>query len=69
VGTIRVTRGEGYYKLSRLVVLKDFRRYRFGGKLVEFHREWVRQDARASGHSDAVIRCHSQLYVRQFYAK
>ncbi|KIP12759.1 hypothetical protein PHLGIDRAFT_97410 [Phlebiopsis gigantea 11061_1 CR5-6] len=70
VGTIRVTRPAGtYYKLTRLVVRKDYRRFRFGRELVEFHREWVRQDARAAGQPEARIHCHSQLYVRPFYAK
>ena len=70
VGTIRVTRPAGtYYKLTRLVVLKAYRQFRFGRELVEFHREWVRQDARAAGELEALIRCHSQLYVRPFYAK
>ena len=36
VGTIRVTQPKGtYYKLSRLVVLKEYRQFRFGRALVE----------------------------------
>lgn len=69
MGTIRATRHSGYYKLSRLVVLKDYRQHRFGRVLVEAHREWIRHDAKAAGQSEAVIRCHSQLYVRPFYTK
>lgn len=69
VGTIRVTQPSSYYKLSRFVVLKDYRRFGFGRELVEFHKEWIKQDAKVSGQSEAVIHCHSQLYVRPFYAK
>lgn len=69
VGTIRATKHAGYYKLSRLVVLQPFRQYRFGRALVEAHKDWVRRDAKAAGQSTAVIRCHSQLYIRPFYAK
>ena len=49
MGTIRCTRAANgaYYKLSRLAVLKDFRRFRFGAALVLFLNDYVRADARA----------------------
>ena len=64
-----MTKGDGYYKLSRLAVLKDYRHFRFGRKLVEAVSEYVRSDSKANGLSTATIRCHSQLYVKGFYAK
>ena len=70
MGTIRATKhAGGYYKLSRLVVLKAYRQHQFGRVLVEAHKAWIRADARAAGLPEAVIRCHSQLYVRPFYAR
>ena len=73
VGTIRVSKTSKYYKLSRLAVLKDYRHYRFGRDLVLALHAWVRQDIAASGSGVAVppvrIHCHSQLYVKPFYAK
>lgn len=69
VGTIRVTQGTDYYKLGRLVVLSEYRKYKFGRKLVEAHKEWVRADAKARGLKETVIHCSSQLYVIPFYAK
>ncbi|KAI0346863.1 acyl-CoA N-acyltransferase [Trametopsis cervina] len=69
VGTIRITKGNGYYKLSRLAVLKDYRQFRFGRKLVETVSDYVRADAKNSGLAVATIRLHSQLYVKPFYAK
>ncbi|KAI0692266.1 acyl-CoA N-acyltransferase [Cytidiella melzeri] len=69
VGTIRVSKGRDYYKLSRLAVLQGYRHFRFGRKLVESVSDWVREDARNAGLSVAKIRLHSQLYVKPFYAK
>ena len=67
VGTIRATKfGSEYYKLSRFVVLKDYRQYNFGRELVSALHDWVRQDA-AGG--SVQIACHSQLYVKGFYEK
>ena len=70
VGTIRATKGRGYYKLSRLAVLSEYRKYGFGRELVLALHDWVRQDAKASGLADiAKIRCHSQIYAKGFYAR
>ncbi|KAI0775338.1 acyl-CoA N-acyltransferase [Irpex lacteus] len=69
VGTIRATKGKGYYKLSRLAVLKDYRQFRFGRELVQALEYWVRADAKKNGLSVAKIHSHSQLYVKPFYAK
>lgn len=70
VGTIRPVRATGYYKLSRLAVLKDYRRFSFGRALVFGLHDWVRIDAITNGRSDEVkIRTHSQLPVKGFYAR
>jgi hypothetical protein len=44
--------GNSYYKLSRLVVLKEYRHYGFGGNLVLALHNWVKDDARQSGMVD-----------------
>lgn len=71
IGTIRASKGSSYYKLSRLAVLRDYRKYRLGRELVLALHEWVKQDAARAGiTSGAVkIRCHSQIYIKGFYAK
>ncbi|KAF9464860.1 acyl-CoA N-acyltransferase [Collybia nuda] len=71
IGTIRVYKapGGGYYKLSRLAVLKDYRSYRFGRELVLALHDWVRTDALKASQSVAEIVSHSQLYIKGFYAK
>jgi ribosomal protein S18 acetylase RimI-like enzyme len=65
IGTIRAYKvdlaGNSYYKLSRLVVLKEYRHYGFGGNLVLALHNWVKDDARQSGMVDcAKVVCHSQ---------
>ncbi|EPS96000.1 hypothetical protein FOMPIDRAFT_1062448 [Fomitopsis schrenkii] len=70
VGTIRCTKHDGYYKLSRLAVLKDYRQYHFGRELVQAFHDHVKRDAKRSGLPDPVtIKCHSQIPVKGFYAK
>lgn len=77
VGTIRYTKFEKYSKLSRLVVLKEYRQYKLGRALVEALHKYAIQDATRSVESTAngaqsnVIRiaCHSQIPVKGFYAK
>ncbi|TFY58360.1 hypothetical protein EVJ58_g6464 [Rhodofomes roseus] len=70
VGTIRCTKHDNYYKLSRLAVLKDYRQYRFGRALVLALHDHVKRDAKQSGQHDSVtIKCHSQIPVKAFYAK
>ncbi|KAH8094855.1 acyl-CoA N-acyltransferase [Cristinia sonorae] len=78
VGTIRYTRFAKYSKLSRLAVLKEYRQFKFGRKLVEALNQHAIRDATKSLESgnnktDAthVIRivCHSQIPVKPFYAK
>lgn len=68
IGTIRAHKA-GYYKLSRLAVLKDYRSHRFGRELVLYLHAWVMLDALKAGESVAEIVTHSQLYVKGFYAK
>jgi predicted GNAT family N-acyltransferase len=72
IGTIRVYKmpGADYYKLTRLAVLKDYRKYKFGQALVLALHEWVRRDAlQDEALSSVKIICHSQLPVKGFYAK
>jgi GNAT superfamily N-acetyltransferase len=53
--------GSSYYKLARLVVLKEYRHYKFGRNLVLTLHDWVKDHARNSGVIDTVkIVCHSQ---------
>ena len=72
IGTIRCTKTKGYYKLSRLAVLKDYRQYRFGRALVQSLHDFVKADAKSAGSrvSDTVkVVCHSQIPVKGFYGK
>lgn len=72
IGTIRVYKmpGADYYKLTRLAVLKDYRKYKFGGALVLALHEWVRRHALQDEALGSVrIICHSQLPVKGFYGK
>ena len=70
VGTIRPVCTPGYYKLSRLAVLKDYRQYSFGRALVLGLHDWVRADAIRNGRDGEIkIRSHSQIPVKGFYAK
>ncbi|KAF8915364.1 acyl-CoA N-acyltransferase [Mucidula mucida] len=73
IGTIRgIKSPEGYYKLSRLAVLKDYRQFKFGRKLVLTLHDWVKTDAlvHKTVENDVVrVISHSQLYVKGFYAK
>jgi hypothetical protein len=70
VGTIRPIRAPSYYKLSRLAVLRDYRRFSLGKALVFGFHDWVRIDALKNGWNGEVkIRTHSQVPVKGFYAK
>jgi len=72
IGTIRAYQmpGTDHYKLTRLAVLKDYRKYKFGRALVLTLHEWVRQHALQAGALGPVkLICHSQLPVKGFYAK
>ena len=72
IGTIRVYKypGKDYYKLTRLAVLQEYRKFSFGRALVLALHEWVKADAlRHGGTGDAQVICHSQLPVTNFYAK
>ncbi|KAF9006612.1 acyl-CoA N-acyltransferase [Cyathus striatus] len=72
IGTIRVYKNPGasYYKLSRLAVLKDYRKYSFGRTLVLALHDWVKATAQQAGEVRPVqIVAHSQIYVKGFYAK
>ncbi|RPD66950.1 acyl-CoA N-acyltransferase [Lentinus tigrinus ALCF2SS1-7] len=72
IGTIRCVKMKGYYKLTRLAVLKDYRQYRFGRALVQSLHDFVKSDAKASGSrvSDTVkVIAHSQIPVKGFYGK
>ncbi|KAI0796940.1 acyl-CoA N-acyltransferase [Abortiporus biennis] len=80
VGTIRLVRRKSYYKLTRLAVLKDYRKFKFGRDLVLALHDYVKKEAFEAAHrpdttSSAIIpeyvkvHSHSQLYVKGFYAK
>jgi ribosomal protein S18 acetylase RimI-like enzyme len=73
IGTIRaVIHPNGYYKLTRLAVLKEYRQFKFGRKLVESMHDSVRIHAEKnapSSQKEAKIVSHSQIYVKPFYAK
>ncbi|KAJ3540291.1 hypothetical protein NMY22_g4358 [Coprinellus aureogranulatus] len=73
IGTIRCTVSPdgSYYKLSRLAVLPEYRRYRFGRALVEALHVWVKAHALETnnGAGSVNIVCHSQIPVQGFYAK
>lgn len=72
IGTIRVYRAdeENYYKLSRLAVLKTYRKYGFGRDLVFVVHQWVQDDAKRIGSLQPIhVVCHSQLPVKAFYSR
>lgn len=61
-----------YYKLSRLVVLENYRAHRLGRELILALHAWVLGDAVSHGlkSSNTVpVVCHSQMYVKKFYAR
>lgn len=65
IGTIRAHKvasaAGSYYKLARLVILKEYRHYKLGGNLVLALHNWAKNHARESGVNDFVkIVCHSQ---------
>ncbi|KAF5393045.1 hypothetical protein D9757_001284 [Collybiopsis confluens] len=73
IGVIRCSQyGPGTYKLSRLAVLKEYRRFKFGVELVQTLHNWIQADANQgqgqAGGSVKVV-CHSQIPVKSFYAK
>lgn len=51
-------------KLSRLAVLKEYRKYSFGRELVLALHDWVKQDATSRGLTTVKIVCHSQIPVK-----
>ncbi|TFK99194.1 acyl-CoA N-acyltransferase [Pterulicium gracile] len=73
VGTIRGTYkpsiSPNTYKLSRLAILQDYRKYGWGGVLVNAFHDWVKEDAQKRGIRDPVVALHSQIPVKPFYAK
>ena len=73
IGTVRASRascgGAPYYKLSRLAVLKDFRKHSLGRELVLALHKWAATDAQSHGEHSAKVICHSQISVKAFYAK
>ncbi|TEB35744.1 hypothetical protein FA13DRAFT_1728594 [Coprinellus micaceus] len=74
IGTIRCLQPANgdYYKLTRLAILPEYRRYRLGRTLVEALHAWVKAHALETNNAGAEfanIVCHSQLPVQGFYAK
>jgi GNAT superfamily N-acetyltransferase len=75
IGTIRglkiTSDGASYYRLRSLVVLKEYRHFKFGRKLVEALHKWVLEEASNSKDKASFVEIHShaQLPVKGFYAK
>ncbi|KAM6496082.1 Acyl-CoA N-acyltransferase [Amanita muscaria] len=72
IGTIRVHKyaDTPYYKLTRLAVLKEYRRYGFGNELVQALHERVRSAAKQAGQGGSVqIVAHTQIPAKGFYAR
>ncbi|KAF8663411.1 hypothetical protein AX16_000983 [Volvariella volvacea WC 439] len=55
IGTIRGYKvpGTPYYKLTRLAILKGYRKFKFGRSLVLAFHDWVKQDAQRNAVSPA----------------
>ncbi|KAK2466039.1 hypothetical protein APHAL10511_001681 [Amanita phalloides] len=72
IGTIRCHKvpDTHYYKLTRLAVLEEYRRFGFGRELVQALHDRVKDAAMRAGHTGSVqIITHSQIPVKTFYAK
>ncbi|KAL9713150.1 hypothetical protein Ac2012v2_004391 [Leucoagaricus gongylophorus] len=81
IGTIRgylIPNTTDTYQLTRLALLKDYRKYGFGRHLVEAFHDWVKSDASSTTGSVIIhppqprqikINCHSQIYAKGFYSK
>ena len=75
IGTIRASRtstgvpSADYYKLSRLAVLKDYRRLHLARELMLALHSWVATDALSRGETSAKVVSHSQLPVIAFYVR
>ncbi|KAJ7175338.1 acyl-CoA N-acyltransferase, partial [Mycena filopes] len=72
VGTVRGTAPDAYpsgrrYKLSRLAIDKEYRKHRFGRRLVESLHEWVLEDAKAASRP-AEVECNSHIFTMGFYS-
>jgi ribosomal protein S18 acetylase RimI-like enzyme len=74
IGTVRCYKTETAtdresYRLSRLCVLKEFRRYKFGSELVLALHECIKQAAKQAGSISVNVLAHSQIPAIPFYAK
>ena len=72
VGTVRMLKSPGvsYFKLSRLVVLKEYRNSHFGAELVHHGHAWAIETHELSCQSGTVdVVVHSQMPVKAFYAR
>ncbi|OXC69349.1 hypothetical protein AYX13_01909 [Cryptococcus neoformans] len=76
IGTIRFVPGKS--KLTRLAILKDYRKFGFGKVLVKGMEHFVRQNAvkeplgkiiEEEGEKWINIKCHSQIHAIPFYEK
>lgn len=70
IGTLRIYQppGADYYKLGRLVVLKQYRKYGLGAALMKAAHEYVRNACRTFRTPGEIV-LHSQLHAKGFYAK
>ncbi|KAH7100593.1 acyl-CoA N-acyltransferase [Auriculariales sp. MPI-PUGE-AT-0066] len=71
VGTIRIRHTPGqYYKLERLCIREDSRKYGFGSILVAAAHQWAKEDLVMSHPGEQlIIVCYSQLHAIKFYQK
>ncbi|KIY49485.1 acyl-CoA N-acyltransferase [Fistulina hepatica ATCC 64428] len=71
VGTIRAVRlSHSVFKLTRLAILKDYRKCGFGSILVNALHDFAKQQANC-GPDEPPLRivCHSQIHAKPFYTK
>ena len=73
IGTIRMHKPPGvtYYKLTRLAVIKQYRKHRLGAALVQrAHQFAVHDHVKSSGLGGPVkVIAHSQIPVKPFYER
>lgn len=69
-GTIRIRRAPGgYYKIERLCVRTDSRKYGFGALLVKHAQDWALADAPPGPHKHIEALVHAQIPVIPFYKR
>ncbi|KAF8525297.1 acyl-CoA N-acyltransferase [Gautieria morchelliformis] len=72
IGTVRMHKppGAAYYKLTRLAVLKEYRKHHLGAALVKRLHAFAIDDHVKSGRTGPVqVIAHSQIPAVSFYAR